>query len=198
MREKLEKGLIDEILGTAKLKEDKLDQKDNLKNQTITYNNKISSLETDLKNEREKVLELKSALQREKGKSQVFNTDSKINEPLQEAIFQQTQKQESPIKFARYADQGDGFSVSELLFDENNETIFQIKITGGTAKFRITNNRNAQKYALSNASYFFSKTCKYDTTPSMESIITTDVEGDLKLQGGKWQIQNPAKISFSL
>ena len=178
------------------LKDERSEGKSNNKQMTINLNNKIISLETELKKEKENVLELTNLLQNEKRKSQVSQPILQAIETTQEPVFQQPQKQESPIKFARYADQGDGFSVSELLTEENSETIFQIKVTGATAKFRITNNRNAQRYALSNASYFFSKACKYDSSPTMESIITTDIEGDLKLQGGKWQIQSPAKISF--
>lgn len=107
-------------------------------------------------------------------------------------------KEESPIRFARYADQGDGFASSELLFEEDNDTIFEIRITSPkTATFKVANNLNAQKYALSNAGFFLGKTCKYDSTPSQNSTIATEMEGELKLQGSKWVILNPAKIVFT-
>lgn len=107
-------------------------------------------------------------------------------------------KEESPIRFARYADQGDGFASSELLLEEDNDTIFEIRLTSPkTATFKVANNLNAQKYALSNAGFFLGKTCKYDSTPSQNSIIATETEGELKLQGGKWLILNPAKIIFT-
>ena len=105
---------------------------------------------------------------------------------------------ENPVKYARYADQGDAFSISELLTEEDNDTIFEITtLSSSTAKFIICNNLNAQVYALSNAAYFLGKTCKYDSIPKNNSIIQTDIPGELKLQGNKWVIITPAKISFS-
>ena len=101
-------------------------------------------------------------------------------------------------QYARYADQGNGFSVPDLLKEEDNETIFEIIVTSSnTATFKITNNISAQKLALANASFFLNKTCRYDTAPSVNSNIITDSPGELTLQGNKWVIVNPAKISFS-
>ena len=109
-----------------------------------------------------------------------------------------TDKSSSSVKYTKYADMGDGFSVGELSKEQNDENIFEIVITSNnTAKFRIVSNRNAQLFALSNAAYFLGKTCKYDTVPSSNAKITTETEGELKLHGNKWQIINPAKIIFS-
>ncbi len=105
---------------------------------------------------------------------------------------------ESPIKYARYADQGDGFSVQELLEEEDSETIFELMILSpNTASFKISNNQNAQRYALSNSPYFLGKTSLYDTFPTGNSLINTDIPGELKLQGNKWLIVKPIQISFS-
>lgn len=102
---------------------------------------------------------------------------------------------EPELKYARYADAGDGFSNSDLLTQEDSETIFEIKmLAAGVAEYRVTSNPVAQKYALANANYFLSKTCKYDTSPG--GIIVTDLPGQLRLQGNKWQIIDPAKIIF--
>lgn len=102
---------------------------------------------------------------------------------------------EPELKYARYADAGDGFSNSDLLTQEDSETVFEIKmLAAGVAEYRVTRNLAAQKYALANANYFLSKTCKYDTSPG--GIIVTDLPGQLRLQGNKWQITDPAKISF--
>jgi len=104
----------------------------------------------------------------------------------------------SVVKYARYADQGDGFSVQELLDEEDSETIFEITpLSPNTASFRISGNQNAQRYALSNSPYFLGKTSQYDTFPSGNSLIITDVPGELKLQGNKWLIVKPVHISFS-
>ena len=101
-------------------------------------------------------------------------------------------------KYARYADQGDGFSVQELLDEEDSETIFVLTLLSPTsASFRISGNPNAQRYALSNSPYFLGKTSQYDTFPSGNSLINSDVPGELQLQGNKWLIVKPVKISFS-
>lgn len=108
-------------------------------------------------------------------------------------------KEFRPItKYARYADKGDGFSSGDLLDASDSETIFEISITApGTGVFSISSNRQAQKYALSNASYFLSNTCQYDTLPSANSEIITTTPGQLELNGDKWIIRYPAKISFN-
>lgn len=102
------------------------------------------------------------------------------------------------VKYARYADQGDGFSDQELLDEEDSETIFELTfLTPQSASFKISTNTNAQRYALSNSPYFLGKTSQYDSFPSGNSLIKTDQPGELKLQGNKWLIIKPIKISFS-
>jgi hypothetical protein len=108
-----------------------------------------------------------------------------------------TNQSNNITKYAKYADLGDGFSANELLDSPDDDTIFEIQIiSNNSALLRIISNNNAQRYALTNPSYFFSKTCEYDSVPSANSKIVTSSDGDLKLQSGKWQITNPAKISF--
>ncbi|ACU61957.1 hypothetical protein [Chitinophaga pinensis] len=102
------------------------------------------------------------------------------------------------VKYARYADKIDGFSAEELLDKDDNETIFEITITSpATGAFRVSNNRQAQRYALSNASFFFGKTCQYEAFPVADSVIVTDKPGELVLSGDKWMIRHPAKIRFN-
>ncbi|MFD2584931.1 hypothetical protein ACFSR6_20710 [Pedobacter vanadiisoli] len=97
--------------------------------------------------------------------------------------------------YTKYADLIDGFSVAELVEDENNETIFEIRLQSpNKATFKVNENPAAQKYALTNADYFLQKTCVYDVVPFGK--ITTEKEGQLSLSGGKWEIIEPAKISF--
>jgi hypothetical protein len=102
------------------------------------------------------------------------------------------------VKYARYADKIDGFSAEELLDKDDNETIFEITITSpATGAFRVSNNRQAQRYALSNASFFFGKTCQYEAFPVADSVIVTEKPGELVLNGDKWMIRHPAKIRFN-
>jgi len=103
------------------------------------------------------------------------------------------------IKYAHYADMGDGFSNAELLEKPDGETIFEITIAANnTGEYKVTSNADGQRYALSNAQYFLGKTCQYDSFPSNDNaIIRTDKPGTIKLTGSKWTIVNPAKISFT-
>lgn len=97
--------------------------------------------------------------------------------------------------YTKYADLIDGFSVAELVEEENNETIFEIRLQSlNKASFKVSENPASQKYALTNADYFLQKTCMYDVVPFGQ--IITEKEGQLSLSGGKWEIIEPAKISF--
>ena len=76
-----------------------------------------------------------------------------------------TNKFNPSVKYAKYADKGDGFSTNELLDSTDNDTIFEIKITSNnTAKFRISSNRDAQRYALTNPNYFFNREPEFTNT----------------------------------
>lgn len=101
-------------------------------------------------------------------------------------------------KWAKYADAGDGFSVSALSDEQDGEKIFELLIVDAVnASFRVVSARGAQQMALHDPTFYFSKACTYDTLPTPQSTITTDTPGSLKLQSGKWVIQRPAKIRFS-
>jgi len=101
-------------------------------------------------------------------------------------------------KYSRYADLGDGFSNAELLDSPDGETIFELTISpNNTGIYKVVNNPDGQKYALSNAQYFLAKSCRYDSFPAGNTRIQTDEPGLIKLTAGKWTITNPAKISFS-
>src|SRR3954465_6052004 len=71
------------------------------------------------------------------------------------------------VKYARYADMGDGFSNAELLDKPDSETIFELTISANnTGEYKVASIPEAQRYALSNAQYFLGKTCQYDSFPS--------------------------------
>jgi len=113
--------------------------------------------------------------------------------------IQQPKPPANKIKFARYADTGDGFSAAELLDKPDGETIFEILIAPNNTmgEYKVTSNVDAQRYALSNAQYLLGKTCQYDAFPSgSNAAIKTEKPGTIKLTGSKWTIVNPARISF--
>ncbi len=125
-------------------------------------------------------------------------TPQKTNRaPATKPFVQKPKQPLATLKFAKYADMGDGFSNAELLDKPDDETIFEIStMSNNTGEFKITTNRDAQKYALSNAQYFLGIACLYDSFPFENATIQTDSPGTIKLNGGKWIITTPAKISF--
>ena len=100
------------------------------------------------------------------------------------------------ILFAKLPDLGNGFSQSILLSTQNGEQIFEIKISGDKASFSISEDVNAQKYALSDFNYYLSNACEFLNQPVKNCRITTYENGYLLKSSGNWLIQNKAKIEF--
>ncbi|GAA4402306.1 hypothetical protein GCM10023187_17260 [Nibrella viscosa] len=99
--------------------------------------------------------------------------------------------------YARNADLGDGFSVSSLLTAPDRDTVFEIQLVNdGQAEYRVADNADAQRMALSDPYSFLNETCMYMTQPQPGSRIRTDQPGKLALQGEKWTITDKAQISF--
>jgi hypothetical protein len=183
-----------------KLKQQSYDDKEKI----ITVTNKNDQLEKDLKTLRQKNKSLEEyARLAESKKNGPMSPQTTEAEPHSEQVaptraFVQKPKVAAIItKFAKYADMVDGFSNAELLDSPDDETIFQISIVApNIGEYKIIDNPRAQKYALMNVQYFLGKTCKYDTFPMDRTTIQTDSPGTVKLNGVKWAITTPAKISF--
>jgi hypothetical protein len=163
--------------------------------QSKNMSNELKAVSQKLKDAEAEIAILQDNLKAETERNQRLSVTPKVEKP----VVKKFEPVATPgIKYARYADQGDGFSVQELLDEEDSETIFEIMPLSPTyASFKISENQNAQRYALSNSPYFLGKTSQYDTFPSGNSLINTDVPGELKLQGNKWLIVKPVQISFS-
>jgi len=191
-------GLIFFIRQAKRENKSKKSYKDanNEKSQLLERNTaEIDALKKSNTSLQEKIVLLEEELKAERKKLSIQNQVS-VKQQEQPAK-QETRKKISNIKYARYADQGDGFTASDFLAESDSETIFEITITSpNTAYYKIAPNANAQKYALSDAAYFLGKTCKYESAPFGQSNIHTDQPGELKLQGNKWAIISPAIISF--
>jgi len=163
--------------------------------QSKNMSNELKAVKQKLKEAEAEIAVLQEDVRVERERNERLSVVPEIEKPAPPVAVSTA---ESSVKYARYADQGDGFSVQELLDEADSETIFEINQTGqGTATFKISGNQNAQRYALSNSPYFLGKTSQYDTFPSGNSLINTDVPGELKLQGNKWLIVKPVQISFS-
>lgn len=176
----------------------------NLKNTNADLLDTIKILEEDVKN---KEIDLQATEARLRNAESNKNNAAQSNAPEQptteKPVGKITVQKPKPvianIKYARYADMGDGFSNAELLDKADGETIFELTLmpNTNTGEFKVANHGAAQHYALSNVQYFLGKTCQYASFPSEDATIQTDTPGTLKLTGSKWTIVSPAKISFS-
>ncbi|QHV95767.1 hypothetical protein [Spirosoma endbachense] len=103
-----------------------------------------------------------------------------------------------PVKlYARTADVPGGFSVSSLVETPNRPMVFVITPTGPTqATFRVTDDPEAQRLALSDPYSYLSDACNYQSRPEINSRIHVISDGKLQLQGEKWHIVEKAEISF--
>ncbi|UHG89938.1 hypothetical protein [Spirosoma oryzicola] len=127
------------------------------------------------------------------------------SEPVQRpAAPMPSQAQRSaPVKtlpsklYARTADVPGGFSVSSLVETPNRPMVFVITPTGpAQATFRVTDDPEAQRLALSDPYSYLSDACNYQSRPEANSRIHMISDGKLQLQGEKWHIIEKAEISF--
>lgn len=99
--------------------------------------------------------------------------------------------------YARTVDVPGGFSVNSLLEVPNRPMVFVITTTGpGEATFRVTDDPEAQRLALSDPYSYLSDACNYQSRPEANSRIHMVADGKLQLQGEKWHIIEKAEISF--
>jgi len=99
--------------------------------------------------------------------------------------------------YARTVDVPGGFSVSSLVETPNRPMVFVITPTGqGQATFRVTDDFEAQRLALSDPYSYLSDACNYNSRPEANSRIHMISDGKLQLQGEKWHIIEKAEISF--
>lgn len=101
------------------------------------------------------------------------------------------------VRYALYMDNSDGFSSSGLTNSEGHETIYQITLqSANIATYKISNNLDAQAYALSDPGYYLRTACDYDNSPTSGKHIETLSEGALELSGNVWKITRRARIRF--
>lgn len=166
-------------------------------------NNRLKKLESELKSFDESIDNLRDELN--KKINRITNSNTTVTESTAQPLISQTKsdpiaetsKNTVVVKYAKWADEGDAFSASSLTDESGNEKIFEITLKSNSlATFRITSNRNAQLFALTNYDRYLGKTCKFDSVPSSNSSIVNTGDGELRLQGNRWLIVSPAKIRF--
>ena len=83
-----------------------------------------------------------------------------------------------------------------MLSSQNGEQIYEIQVNGEKATYKITNEANPQKYALTDYNYYLAKACDFQNQPVKNCKINTTLEGTLTLSSGNWIIQSKARIEF--
>ena len=100
--------------------------------------------------------------------------------------------------FARTADVPGGFSVGSLTESPSRPMVFIITPTAPMqATFRVSDDPEAQRLAISDPYSYLSEACQYNSRPEPNSRIVTVSEGRLSLQGEIWVIVQKAEISFT-
>lgn len=100
--------------------------------------------------------------------------------------------------FAMYAD--NGVFSNDLISDyQNGQQVYEIVVKDdNNAIYKISENEDAQKFALSDANAFLLPACEYlNTRQQSNSKIKSEINGILVKSGNNWVIQIKTKIRFT-
>ncbi|MES3016767.1 MAG: hypothetical protein V4721_03265 [Bacteroidota bacterium] len=98
--------------------------------------------------------------------------------------------------YAKLPDTNDGFSSAVLSSEQDGEKIYEITVQGESATFEISGDKDAQKYALSDYTYYLGNACIMENAPEKDSRIITGTPGKLSKNGKDWIIADKALIKF--
>lgn len=138
---------------------------------------------------------------------------SQYNQPVQESNLQESnpavpiqkvsekvipavQVPQEEFFYAKFPNSKGAFSAEELIPVQNGELVYEIKLKDGAGVYEISQDIDAQKYALSDVNYYLSEGCDFINQPSKDSWIINKSEGKLIQSGGQWVIQEKAVIEF--
>lgn len=133
--------------------------------------------------------------------SQPKNYKSPVERKTKEQTYiPPVSNQETTIKetkYAKYPSSENGFSISSLKSQNDDEAIYIISIHGNQATFEMNqNNFAAMQRAMNDTTSFLSKACEFLDVPQSNKKPLTHTEGYLKLIDNVWQIEQKAKIHF--
>jgi hypothetical protein len=117
-----------------------------------------------------------------------------IAEPQTEVLAPQAPPEE--LHYAKMADLENGFSTGILSTVQNGEQIYEITTHEDSGVYRISENPNAQRYALAEFNFTLGKACDLQRQPFKDCRIMMISEGTLQKIAGNWIIQKRAKIDF--
>ena len=176
-----------------------------ISHETNEHAEKIKTLEAKLRKTEKRIKELEVTIQ---DAQTTFNNKLRTMEnnvitataPAAKPAPTAASRVQAPVtKFAKSPD-GNGFPADALSDGADNKKIYEITIdgTGRQATYRVSANREAQVFALSNISVYLKDGCDYTSAPeSLTSLITTTAPGMMELHGNRWIITSKAQIIFS-
>lgn len=88
------------------------------------------------------------------------------------------------------------FNEEEFLNQQNGEQIYELKLKENEGIFKISDNTQAQIYALSDIGSYLESACDFPAPPDRNSRIVTITLGTVHKQGSQWLIIDKAKIEF--
>lgn len=145
------------------------------------------------------VADLKTQLSDFENRLKAFDDDGRVVEFKVEKTNPQSVIQQSHapgILYAKLPDTYDGFSAAIISSEQDGEKIYEITVNGETATFQISDDKDAQKYALSDYTYYLGNACTMENAPEKDSRIVTGTPGRLSKKGKDWIIADKAQIKF--
>lgn len=100
------------------------------------------------------------------------------------------------ICYAKLTGVEGGFNEDEFLNHQNGEQIYVLTLKDNEGTFTISDNSNAQKYALSDVTRYLKSGCEYISLPDRTSKIITKTHGTAHKSGNQWLIIDKAVIEF--
>lgn len=89
-----------------------------------------------------------------------------------------------------------GFQEEEFLSQQNGEQIYMLRLKENEGSFTISDNANAQRYALTDVKRYLTFGCEYLTLPDGNCEIITKTPGTVHKSGNQWLIIDKAVIEF--
>lgn len=145
------------------------------------------------------VADLKAKLFDFESRFKALEDDSRVVELKVEKSDRASVSQDSPaleMLYAKFPDTYEGFSAATLSSQQDGEKIYEIAITGETATYKISEDKDAQSYALSDYTYYLGNACTMENAPEKDCRIFTEVPGKLFRKGKDWTIETKARIKF--
>jgi hypothetical protein len=158
-----------------------------------TLEAKIEVLTADIKDIKERMLSVSNTKINDSVVVDEQNYEKATGLLLQKHNYQ---NEESKL-YAKYTDLENGFSKDTIKTTQDGEQVYEIAlISENKARYKVSSDINAQRFALSNPEIYLNIACDADSLPQGKSEIQTKEVGELEMNGKNWIINKKAKIRY--